>query len=598
MVILRTILIVVALNAAAAAQIETGDFIADFESGNIANIQEVGIDSFTFEIRLDDNHGDTYGWYYFAIAGNRGRTVTLFLTNPDGWQNINCHPLVSFDNLHWGRVNDVWMSDGRLSFRRYLPADTVWFVQDFPYTVTSMYSFLDSLESSPVVGRQTLGYSVHNRPVDMITITDNEYPAARKKTVWLISRQHPMETPPTFLIHSLINLILNDSEFSRRFLRDIDLRIVPIVNVDGAAEGYSRHNVNGRNLNRVWNQNLDLEEPEVRAVHRAIDDYLSDGGDIDLFIDLHAAPDYYDFGYRMARDFSGAPYYYNQETFMHLIETYDPWHDHTRWRDLDTSYASGVSCNVLYNMYGLDVLTIENPWTKRNTGAFITVQTLIDQGPPAALAIYDYLFPLNVYDENDNLIDTLAIFENILPKVSDYNRRVNSSLQISASCSTSGDSETVTLYRENFDGLFLPLLPLETNDSEAVPGDGVISVAAGQEIILSYIEPDLPDRIYRRFLHAVEPTGIRGPDITLPEIDLAAYPNPFNSTCVIDINSGADEIRVFDISGALVNRLSAVDGRAYWDGRSAEGKSLGSGVYFLQAAINGQEKSVKIILLK
>jgi hypothetical protein len=71
------------LSAGAFAQLTPGNFTAEFESGNIANVQQVGVDSFTFEIRLDDNHGDTYGWYYFAIAGGNGHDVTLFLTNPD-----------------------------------------------------------------------------------------------------------------------------------------------------------------------------------------------------------------------------------------------------------------------------------------------------------------------------------------------------------------------------------------------------------------------------------------------------------------------------------------------------------------------------------
>jgi hypothetical protein len=39
------------LNLQAFAQIAPEDFIADFESGNVSSVQQVGADSFTFAIR-------------------------------------------------------------------------------------------------------------------------------------------------------------------------------------------------------------------------------------------------------------------------------------------------------------------------------------------------------------------------------------------------------------------------------------------------------------------------------------------------------------------------------------------------------------------
>jgi hypothetical protein len=87
------------LNSAATAQIAPEDFLADFESGNVTNVQQVGVDSFTFQVRLNEPTTECYGWYYFAIVGGSGGTVTLFLTNPDSWQDQTCNPVYSFDNL-------------------------------------------------------------------------------------------------------------------------------------------------------------------------------------------------------------------------------------------------------------------------------------------------------------------------------------------------------------------------------------------------------------------------------------------------------------------------------------------------------------------
>ena len=581
------------------AQISPDDFIADFESGNIANVQQVGVDSFTFEIRLDDQHGDTYGWYFFAIADNRGRTATLFLTNPDGWQNSNCNPVVSPNNIHWGRVADVWGQGGWLCFRQHLPADTIWFAQGFPFTVSQMYAYMDSIEASAFVERQTLGYSVHDRPIDMIAITDDFYPAEHKKTAYLISRQHPMESPPTFLLTGLIDRVLDESAFASYFRRDIMLKVIPIVNVDGVAEGYSRHNVNGINLNRDWRPDIENEQPEVRVVHRDIDDHISSGNSIDLFMDLHAAPDYYDFGFRMSLVYTSPPYYENQETFLHLLETFDPWQDRSRWRDLDTSYAHGVSCVTLYDMYELDTFSPENPWTRRHNNSFINIQSLYDQGPAWVEAIYNYLYPLTVYDQYETRIDSIVPGLPFMPIVLDFDRRNEAFLEITALCHESADSELVTLYRENYDGEYSPLSPIPTNDLDGVPGDGIMSLIAGGELRVVYEQPEMPDRICERILSVEEPSGIYHSDVSLPHLILKAYPNPFNSSCRISVG-GADvsTVEIFDIGGRLVNRLSVKGGHAIWDGRSSENRPVSSGIYLISAKINMKSYARKMVMIK
>jgi hypothetical protein len=488
------------LNLQAFAQIAPEDFIADFESGNVSSVQQVGADSFTFAIRLGNEHPEIYGWYYFGIVGNNGRTATLFLSNPDGWQNETCKPLFSSDNRHWERIAQVWRQGAMIGFRQYLGADTVWFAQDFPFTVSQMYAYLDTIEDLPYVERQTLGYSVHNRPIDMVTITDPDCPDECKKVVWLISRQHPMESPPTFLLRSLLEQILDDSEFSCFWRQDIILKLVPIVNVDGVAEGYSRQNVNDINLNRNWQENIPAEQPEVRAVHQAMDTYLASGGHIDFFMDLHAAPDNYDFGYRMSLSYTDYNYFQNQGTFLYLLETYDPWQDHTRWRDLDTSYAFGVSAVTLYDMYALDSYSSETPWTRREDNSFITMETLFQQGPAWGKAIYDYLYPLTVYNTLDLRIDSIVPGESFVPKVWDYDQRGEDSLFISAYCSKSSDFEIVVLYRVNGNGLFSPTQPILTNDSLASSGDGIVSLRPEGELMVTYVDPYMSSRTCNRIL--------------------------------------------------------------------------------------------------
>ena len=592
--------IALCLPPAAIAQITPGDFSAEFESGNIANVQQIGQDSFTVEILLDDNHGDTYGWYYFAIIDGQGRTPTIFLTNPDGWQNGSCNPLVSADNVSWGRVPNVWSENGWLCFRQHLPNDTVWFAQGFPYTVSGMYSHLDGLESSPYASRLTLGYSVHARPIDMITITDGSIPLYRKKTAWIISRQHPMESGPTFTLTGLMDRVLQDDSFGGYFRRDINLKIVPIVNVDGVAEGYSRHNVNGLNLNRDWRPDMENEQPSVRAVHTAVDSYLSWGNSIDLFMDLHSAPDNYDFGFRISEIYNDQPFYDNQGTFLHLLETFDSWQEDSRWRNLDTNYAFGVSCVVVYDMYNLDAFSSESPWTRRENNDFITIQSLYDQGEPLARTIYDYLYPLNIYDVGAERIDSIEPGQSFMPTVNDYDERNHGMVEITALCYATADSEQVICYRQDVFGVFAPFDPVPTNMEAALPNDGFVSVFPGAEIEVIYAEPDIPDRVCRRFI-AVEPAlHIADDETIIPRMTLSAYPNPFNSFTMISYSHiPGNQIRICDIMGReIISFRAGTGGTIMWDAKNYDGDDVVSGIYFVTLISGPQVKSIKLIYLK
>jgi hypothetical protein len=478
----------VALAASIAAQITVDDFTADFESGNIDNVAACGVDSFTFEIRLDDNLNDLRGWFYFAITGNAGQTVTLFLTNRGDWQVASHVPVYSVDNDNWQRVNQTWQSDDWLVFHQTLDADTVWFAQCMPYTVSQFDGFLDSIGSTRYGHIDTLGASVHSRSIRLLTIADSSYGDRPRKRVWLLSRQHPMESPPTFLLEGLINAVADSTDFARAFRRGIDLHIVGIANQDGVAEGYSRHNVNGINLNRDWQWTIPDEQPEVQAIHTRIAQEVSAGRTPNFLMDLHAAPDHFDFGYRTAPGVCSEAFFANQGSFIHLLESHDPWQAADRWRDIDSSYAPGVSCVTLFNMYDIDCFSSENTWCRRIDSSFITEASLRAQGEPWARAIYDYVCPVSLVDTSERCGSRLSL------QVIDFDQVYRDSLAVTLSCNATGDAETVWLPRVSDDGLFQLIEAIVASCGGGMVGDGIISASLGEPIMATYTDPDLPTR--------------------------------------------------------------------------------------------------------
>ena len=86
----------------------------------------------------------------------------------------------------------------------------------------------------------------------------------------------------------------------------------------------------------------------------------------------------------------------------------------------------------------------------------------------------------------------------------------------------------------------------------------------------------------------------------------ANYPNPFNPSTMIDIETvEANDlmVSVFDAKGRMVNNLvnSYLEAGRYsvkWDGMDASGMSMPTGVYFIRVQTGVDMHTQKMILIK
>ncbi|MCK5833293.1 T9SS type A sorting domain-containing protein [bacterium] len=75
---------------------------------------------------------------------------------------------------------------------------------------------------------------------------------------------------------------------------------------------------------------------------------------------------------------------------------------------------------------------------------------------------------------------------------------------------------------------------------------------------------------------------------------LKAYPNPFNSTCIIETDN---PIRIFDINGKMVANLSTESNSSItWNATDNSGNELPSGIYHIKT-INGS-RSKRVVLIR
>jgi len=82
----------------------------------------------------------------------------------------------------------------------------------------------------------------------------------------LTCRVHPGETPASYLLEAIINLILSNTHHGESLRRACTFKIIPMLNPDGVCRGNFRLDSNGVNLNRMYD-NPDLAlHPSIFAV--------------------------------------------------------------------------------------------------------------------------------------------------------------------------------------------------------------------------------------------------------------------------------------------------------------------------------------------
>ncbi len=607
------------------AQVRADDIRADFESGSIGEVTDNGPNQIEMELRLDDLSGDLYGWYYFMVEKNAlDQAVTFTITNPDGWMHDEHLPLLTYNKKTWERIEDVTVSGGDFIFTQTFTEDSAWIAQCFPYTFTEIMTYLEELAQSPFVSMDTLGQSVEGRDIPRVIIADTLDPVDLPRVVWVISRQHPMESPSTFLIEGMLNyLVYSTSEEAERLRKDLIFHVVPMVNVDGVADGLSRHNVNGVNLNRDWAYGPDHsdEEPEVRALHDAIDAWVNFGGEIDFFVDLHSCPDLMDFGFILTEEYTFWSYHANQKSFLEKLDGWDPWQHASDWRAIDESYGSGLSMMAMYRQHSIDAYSGENSWTRRKNGQYIRIEGLISEGPLWALAIHDYLFCVRHTDRIGREVEEYTAADSVYATVDDpdenHRSDVVEQVYVTVTNSAKPDTEIIWLTETGVDtGLFRNTegLPLASGPPHSY--DGIIQTNGGASLLVTYQDNDFaPERCWDRAGVGMDVGVEGGGEMAQPMrygVIAGPVPNPTRAGCCLVYRlpdprtSGVeanDFVRIFDLSGRLVRSLPASLDRfgnrtAIWDGSDDRGNPVSPGVYFLRAGSGGYTIGSKVVVLR
>lgn len=238
-----------------------------FDGGNIHLVSLDG-DSANLEI-VRDHQSDFYQWFYFRVAGARGRSLSLRIVNAGGaayaagWPGYKAR--ISYDRENWVQT-DTNYADGVLTINHHAKQDLVWVAYFAPYTMERHNALVARYAAMPGVAHRVLGETLDGQPIDCLTM------GTGPKPVWLYGRQHPGETMAEWWMEGALERLANTGDpITAALLSKATFHLVPNMNPDGSARGHLRTNGVGVNLNREWHAPSAERSPEVLAVRRAME---------------------------------------------------------------------------------------------------------------------------------------------------------------------------------------------------------------------------------------------------------------------------------------------------------------------------------------
>ena len=250
-----------------------------FDAGNISVVRQDG-DRADLEI-VKDHMSDFYQWFYFRLAGGKGREVTLRIVNcggaayPHGWPDYRA--CVSSDRNEWVRVDGTSYDDGVLTIRFTPDEDVVWIAYFAPYSMERHHDLVTSVAALPDVAYRSLGKSVDGQDIDCLEMGEGPL------SVWLYARQHPGESMAEWWMEGALEKLADlDDPVTRVLRKECTFHLVPNMNPDGSRRGHLRTNAVGVNLNREWHAPSTDKSPEVLCVRDAMDET-----GVDFAMDVH-----------------------------------------------------------------------------------------------------------------------------------------------------------------------------------------------------------------------------------------------------------------------------------------------------------------------
>jgi len=232
------------------------------------------------------------GHFHFQIHAKAGAKLTIEFKNLDNVWNGRTGSVakelkvavVSENGRDWKPIALESLPENRVRLHVEMPGPRLYVARLEPYRLSDLERLLTSIAKDPRVGIEPIGKTVEGRSLEIVRVGDPKAP----HHVFLRARAHPWESGGNWVVEGLIRRVLGTDDKAKECLRRYCLWVLPMAHKAGVARGWTRCNLQGKDLNRNWDKPADPTlAPENAAVERWIETMIAQGRRPDLAIDFH-----------------------------------------------------------------------------------------------------------------------------------------------------------------------------------------------------------------------------------------------------------------------------------------------------------------------
>ncbi|MBR5856381.1 MAG: hypothetical protein IKY70_03820 [Bacteroidales bacterium] len=381
-------------------------FFTNFESGSLDSVSlkdmayvsaqmQPGHEMYSFDVysRFDpSNPADpklqpSARWYFFLMTGVNNKEIILNMHNSD-----TRRPFYSYNGKDYMRFSTQECSIPNQIRKKY-ESDSVYIAYFTPYPESLLLSRIAEWSKRSCVEVSSIGTSEHGRVMPLLTITNREKENKDKKVVYIHGRIHTSETPGTWHLDQMIEIISGESKYASDLRDNILFYILPFTNPDGVQEGMSRSNAHGINLEVNYNSPDSVTAKEVKNILGFLKKIRAEKP-VDLVLNMHSQSlDQVTYWVHSAESTSDE-YYKNLLLLCNLTINDNPYFrkDDLKFSKHASRYVEGWFYD---NTQGRTLaITFETPYTFYNNkpeGEWVSLENLRAQAINNVYAIGDYL---------------------------------------------------------------------------------------------------------------------------------------------------------------------------------------------------------------
>ena len=272
-------------------------------------------------------------------------------------------------------------------------------IAQWGYTYDSTRVYLDQIKNSPFVKVASIGKSVEQRDLWMVTIMDTTSHFDQMYRVVIHARTHPGEVSSQLLTQRIIDQLIGDSDIAKAVRYRVVFNIVPMYNPDGVELVLPRENAHGIDLERNWF--AETPEPECAALKAKYLELMNSFVPIRIALNMHmdggAASAYFFFH---LSDGTSAEYAEDEKYFINGVKKY--WTEGIANWDYQKSWGTGNPMIFPESWFWYNYQQSVMALTFEETGISTRYDARLDSAANAILfGIRDYLeLPTSADEQN------------------------------------------------------------------------------------------------------------------------------------------------------------------------------------------------------